>query len=56
MLGLFLPTRGVSPPHSGAATPTNAPPIPVKKKNSLHRRKGLAVYDQPPDWWDHWQN
>ena len=46
------PPHGISPPHSGAAPPTNAPPtnappIPVKKKNSLHRRKGLAVYDQP---------
>ena len=40
--------QGVSPPRSEAATPTNAPPIPVKKKNSLHRRKGMAIYDQPP--------
>ena len=45
--GDVTPPCGVSPPHSEAATPTNAPPVPVKKKNSLHRRKGLAVYDQP---------
>ena len=42
------PPHGASPPRSEAATPTNAPPIPVKKKNSLHRRKGPVIYDQPP--------
>ena len=45
--GDVSPPHGVSPPHSGAAMPINPPPVPVKKKNSLHRRKGLAVYDQP---------
>ena len=46
--GDVSPSNSISPPHSEVTTPTTAPPVPVKKKNSLHRRKGLAIYDQPP--------